>query len=81
VAAPAAAPVGADIVELKRRAEDAYTGINDALSELRVSVLLAKELVMTGAPKNELTDAIDSSMERAEDAKGTLRSLRELVEA
>jgi len=69
----------ADITALKRAAEDAYTGINDALSELRTSILLAKDLAASHG--GELKEAIEASMDRAEDAKGLLRSLRQVVEA
>jgi chromosome segregation ATPase len=73
--------------ELKRRAEDAYTGINDALSELRTNILMAKELVEQhgdAVPDTDavraLNEAIQVSMDRTEDAKGLLRGLREVVE-
>jgi hypothetical protein len=76
------------LTEIKRRAEEAYSGINDALSELRTNVLLAKDLVAEhgkAVPDHEavrtLEDAINVSVDRTEDAKGLLRKLREVVES
>jgi hypothetical protein len=85
--AAAQASGGEEVAEIKRRAEEAYTGINDALSELRTNIVLAKDLVAEhGAqvPDAEaartLTEAIQISMDRTEDAKGLLRALREVIE-
>ena len=79
---------GGDVANIKRLAEDAYTGINDALSELRTNILLAKDLVAQhgkAVPDADavrtLTEAIQVSMDRTEDAKGLLRSLREVIES
>jgi hypothetical protein len=72
--------VGAGDAELKRRAEEAYTGINDALSELRTNILLARDLAGQHQSTPDLTEAIQVSIDRAEDAKGMLRWLREVIE-
>jgi predicted nucleic acid-binding Zn-ribbon protein len=79
---------GGDIEELKRKAEEAYSGINDALSELRTNILLAKDLVAEhgrAVPDADaartLEDAINVSVDRTEDAKGLLRALREVIES
>ena len=76
------------IVEIKHRAEEAYSGINDMLSELRTNILLAKDLVAEHgssvpdhAAVRTLEDAINVSVDRTEDAKGLLRKLREVVES
>jgi chromosome segregation ATPase len=78
---------GGEIEEIKRKAEEAYSGINDALSELRTNILLAKDLVAEhgrGVPDADaartLEDAINVSVDRTEDAKGLLRALREVIE-
>ncbi len=69
--------------EIQRRAEEAYNGVNDALSELRTNILLARRLVgelgADSAAKSELAAAISTSVDRAEDAKGILRVLREVA--
>jgi pSer/pThr/pTyr-binding forkhead associated (FHA) protein len=70
---------GVDVAEIKKRAEDAYNGINDVLSELRTSILLARDLAQKGGAP-ELNEAIQSSVDRTEDAKGLLRTLREVIE-
>jgi hypothetical protein len=87
-AAPAANGSSAIIVEIKHRAEEAYSGINDMLSELRTNILLAKDLVAEHgssvpdhAAVRTLEDAINVSVDRTEDAKGLLRKLREVVES
>ncbi len=74
--------------EIKKKAEEAYSGINDALSELRTNILLAKDLVAEhgkAVPDHEaartLEDAINVSVDRTEDAKGLLRALREVIES
>lgn len=79
---------GAIIVEIKHRAEEAYSGINDMLSELRTNILLAKDLVAehgSSVPDHTavrtLEDAINVSVDRTEDAKGLLRKLREVIES
>jgi hypothetical protein len=76
------------IGEIKKKAEEAYSGINDALSELRTNILLAKDLVAEhgkAVPDHEaartLEDAINVSVDRTEDAKGLLRALREVIES
>lgn len=85
-AGQAAQAAGGDeiVIEIKRRAEEAYTGINDCLSELRTNILLAHGLLGTSSDEETvrtLTEAIQISMDRTEDAKGLLRSLREVFEA
>ena len=86
-AAPAAHPVNGDAGELKTKAKEVYEGINEALSELRTTILTAKGLFGEIAPtvkdedaRGAIVEAIKTSMERAEDAKGLLRGLRELAE-
>jgi pSer/pThr/pTyr-binding forkhead associated (FHA) protein len=76
------------LVEIKKKAEEAYSGINDALSELRTNILLAKDLVAEhgkAVPDHDaartLEDAINVSVDRTEDAKGLLRALREVIES
>ncbi|HEX6837483.1 MAG TPA: FHA domain-containing protein, partial [Polyangia bacterium] len=76
------------VVEIKKKAEEAYSGINDALSELRTNILLAKDLVAEhgkAVPDHDaartLEDAINVSVDRTEDAKGLLRALREVIES
>jgi chromosome segregation ATPase len=81
---------GADgrIEAIKHKAEEAYSGINDALSELRTNILLAKDLLAEhgkAVPDHDaartLEDAINVSDDRTEDAKGLLRGLREVIES
>ena len=101
-AAAAAAPVAAtaapvdhakiqlaeqQLAELRHVATDAYDGINDSLSELRMSIVLAQETfnkMERTLPEKEvgrkLRDAIDETMNRADEAKGHIRSLRSLIE-
>jgi chromosome segregation ATPase len=76
-----------DVDAIKKKAEEAYSGINDALSELRTNILLAKDLVAEhgrAVPDADaartLEDAINVSVDRTEDAKGLLRALREVIE-
>src|SRR5581483_8004174 len=78
---------GADVAEIRKRAEEAYTGINDLLSELRTNVLLAKDLATEHGPHipdadaaKTLAEAIQISVDRTEDTKGLLRALREVIE-
>jgi hypothetical protein len=79
---------GEQLEEIKKKAEEAYSGINDALSELRTNILLAKDLVAEhgrAVPDADaartLEDAINVSVDRTEDAKGLLRALREVIES
>jgi pSer/pThr/pTyr-binding forkhead associated (FHA) protein len=79
---------GNGVAAIKKKAEEAYSGINDALSELRTNILLAKDLVAEhggAVPDHEaartLEDAINVSVDRTEDAKGLLRGLREVIES
>jgi pSer/pThr/pTyr-binding forkhead associated (FHA) protein len=78
----------AGIEEIKRKAQEAYGGINDLLSELRTNILLAKDLVAEhgrSVPDHEaartLEDAINISVDRTEEAKGLLRNLRQVIES
>jgi hypothetical protein len=86
--APATNGAMVQIGEIKKKAEEAYSGINDALSELRTNILLAKDLVAEhgkAVPDHDaartLEDAINVSVDRTEDAKGLLRALREVIES
>src|SRR3569833_2771126 len=70
------------LTEIKKKAEEAYSGINDALSELRTNILLAKDLGAEhgkAVPDHDAArtreDAINVSVDRTEDAKGLLRVL------
>jgi chromosome segregation ATPase len=78
---------GANASEIRKKAEEAYSVINDALSELRTNILLAKDLVaehghaVPGAAGRTLEDAINVSVDRTEDAKGVLRELRRVIES
>jgi pSer/pThr/pTyr-binding forkhead associated (FHA) protein len=85
---PAVSNGHAGIEEIKKKAEEAYSGINDMLSELRTNILLAKDLVAEhgrSVPDHDaartLEDAINVSVDRTEDAKGLLRALREVIES
>ena len=73
------------VMQLRSRAEDAYNAVNDALSQLRTNILLARRLVgelgNDGEAAQSLRAAIAASIDNTEDAKGVLRSLREVVEA
>ncbi len=83
----ASAAGGAALSELKQKAEEVYTGINDALSELRTNIVLAKDTIAehggspTGDAAKTLAEAVEIAMERTEDAKGLLRGLREVIES
>ena len=75
------------LAEMKHVATDAYDGINDSLSELRMAIVLAQETfnkMERTLPDKEvgrkLRDAIDETMNRADEAKGHIRSLRSLIE-
>lgn len=75
------------LAEMRHVATDAYDGINDALSELRMAIVLAQETfnkMERTLPDKEvgrkLRDAIDETMNRADEAKGHIRSLRSLIE-
>ncbi len=74
---------GEQLREIQRRAEDAYHGVNDALTDLRTNILLARQLVGELGADSEaarsLAAAIALSVDRTEDAKGILRTLREVV--
>ena len=75
----------ARMTQLRSRAEDAYNAVNDALSQLRTNILLARrlagELGTDGETAQSLRAAITASIDSTEDAKGVLRALREVVEA
>jgi pSer/pThr/pTyr-binding forkhead associated (FHA) protein len=76
-----------DLSKIKKKAEDAYYGINDAIAELRTNILLAKDLVaehgrhVEPTAKDTLNEAIQVSADRADDAKGLLRALLEVIES
>ncbi len=79
-----AAAAGGEV--LRAKAQEVYDGINEALSSLRTTMLTAKGLFGEVAPmvsdedaRKALGEAISDSMARTEDAKGTLRGLRELL--
>jgi chromosome segregation ATPase len=72
---------------LKQKAQEVYDGINEALSELRTTILTAKglfgevsKMVSDEDARKALGDAITNSMDRTEDAKGLLRGLKELTQ-
>ena len=86
-AAEASPGPGPGVTDLRERARDVYDGINSALSELRTTIITAKGLFGEVGPKitdedarRALGDALVDSMERTEDAKGLLRTLKELAE-
>ena len=71
---------------LKIKAQEVYDGINESLSSLRTIILTAKGLfqevkdsVSDEDARKALGDAIAESMARTEEAKGTLRGLREVL--
>jgi pSer/pThr/pTyr-binding forkhead associated (FHA) protein len=85
-ALPEAAAAGGGL-DLRARAQEVYDGINEALSELRTTILTAKGLFGEVGPRisdedmrKALGDAIANSMDRTEDAKGLLRGLKELAQ-
>jgi pSer/pThr/pTyr-binding forkhead associated (FHA) protein len=87
LAAGGGAAASGDSVEIRRRAGAAYAGINDALSELRTNILVAralvaehKQAVRDPEAARALEEAIAISVERTEACKGLLRNLREVVE-
>ncbi|MEO6952170.1 MAG: FHA domain-containing protein [Polyangia bacterium] len=73
------------VTQLRSRAGDAYNAVNDALSQLRTNILLARRLVGELGNESEAAEslraAIAASIDNTEDAKGVLRSLREVAEA
>lgn len=84
-AVPLDGPAG--VAAIRERAQEVYDGINSALSELRTAVITAKGLFSEVGPKisdedarKALGDALVESMERTEESKGLLRTLKELVE-
>ncbi|MDW8281272.1 MAG: FHA domain-containing protein [Myxococcales bacterium] len=75
------------MAEFKAVAASAYDGINDALSELRLSIVLAQNtferLERSLADRNAaeaMRSAMEQTLERAEEAKGHIRSLRSLID-
>ena len=75
------------LAEMKGVATTAYDGINDALSELRLAIVMAQEMwnkmERTYSDRDsarKLRDAIDETMICADEAKGHVRSLRSLIE-
>jgi chromosome segregation ATPase len=78
--------VGKNLGKLKDRAVEVHDGINDVLSELRNNAMILQEEFRKagseGSPPSAriMGDAIDALLGHAEEAKGVLRRLRELVE-
>ena len=75
------------IAELKSVAASAYDGINDALSELRLSIVMAQNTfektertIADREAAKTVREAIEQTLERAEEAKGHIRSLRSLID-
>ncbi len=76
---------GGDMEEIAAKANEVYGGINDLLSELRNNLMLiqgefgeySKE--DTGDSARMISDTIETLVGNAEDAKGILRGLRELL--
>ncbi len=72
--------------KIKDRAIEVHDGINDVLSELRNNAMILNEEFHKGAAERSddsvriMRDAIEALLGQAEEAKGVLRSLRELVE-
>jgi chromosome segregation ATPase len=76
---------GADASELARAAREIYDTINDILSELRNNLNLVKdELPNVGGGNPDslriITETVETLVGSAEDAKGSLRGLRDLAE-
>ena len=78
----------AEAAAIRVRAQEVYEGINESLSELRTMLITASGLFSEVGPmvsdedaRKALGDALTGSKERAEDAKGVLRKLRELVQS
>ena len=92
VQAPAPAPAGGGdaeriLTEVKAIAATAYDGINVALSDLRLSIAQCQETFVRMErtlpdrdAARKLRDAIESTMDRADEAKGHVRSLRSVIE-
>ncbi len=84
----ATAVVAAGIIpaRMKDRAIEVHDGINDVLSELRNNAMILHEEFAKGpagrSPESSriMREAIESLLGQAEEAKGVLRRLRELVE-
>jgi len=72
--------------KIKDRAIEVHDGINDVLSELRNNAMILHEEFRKGpserSPESSriMKEAIESLLGQAEEAKGVLRKLRELVE-
>ncbi|HTE56144.1 MAG TPA: FHA domain-containing protein [Kofleriaceae bacterium] len=77
---------GRNPAKIKDRAIEVHDGINDVLSELRNNAMILNEEFLKGpserSPESSriMKDAIEALLGQAEEAKGVLRSLRELVE-
>ena len=77
---------GADTSALRDLATEVYEGVNDILSEIRNNLMLVEGEFrdfageQTGDSVTIIRDTLDALIGNAEDAKGTVRRLRELVE-
>jgi chromosome segregation ATPase len=78
--------LGRNMGKIKDRAIEVHDGINDVLSELRNNAMILNEEFRKGpserSPESSriMGEAIESLLGQAEEAKGVLRRLRELVE-
>ena len=75
------------LAEVKQTAATAYDGINESLSELRMSIVIAQESygkmersIADREAAKRVREAIEQTMERADEAKGHIRSLRSILE-
>jgi Holliday junction resolvasome RuvABC endonuclease subunit len=72
--------------QMKDRAIEVHDGINDVLSELRNNAMILHDEFAKGpaerSPESSriMREAVESLLGQAEEAKGVLRRLRELVE-
>jgi hypothetical protein len=84
--ATAVVRAGANPATIKDRAIDVHDSINDVLSELRNNAMILHEEFSRKPPERSgdssriMGDAIEAVLAHAEEAKGVLRKLRELVE-
>ena len=76
---------GGDMEEIAAKANEVYEGINDLLSELRNNLMVVQgefgeySKEDTGDSARMISDTIETLVGNAEDAKGILRGLRELL--
>lgn len=64
---------------LKETALNAYQEINDQLAELRTNVYLVRDLVSETAADPALTEAVAAVVERTDEAKNILYTLKEVI--